>query len=103
MLARLRELSREWCRGEVSMSLITSMSVCYILLAVGHVLAHVATTDHIAKDAFPALQDPLKAGDYNWCSFILNHLIEAVRYTQQYQPSGKDHIKLMGSRIVLQV
>ncbi|KAM0844531.1 hypothetical protein ACQ4PT_056985 [Festuca glaucescens] len=58
---------------------IDCFKIAFVVFVVGHLLAPSTKYDYISIDFWAALSDTSRIKEFNWCRYVLEHLIRAVR------------------------
>ncbi|XP_020155707.1 uncharacterized protein [Aegilops tauschii subsp. strangulata] len=77
--------------------------IAFVIFVIGHVLAPSAKHDYVTIDFWAALSDVDKIRTWNWCSYILKHLFNAVRKFKSDVIKRNPTIHIVGCHLFLQV
>ncbi|KAM0860649.1 hypothetical protein ACQ4PT_046405 [Festuca glaucescens] len=82
---------------------IDCFKIAFLVFVVGHLLAPSTKYDYISIDFWAALNDTSRIKEFNWCRYVLEHLIRAVRKLKSDIRNRHKTIHLVGCHVFLQV
>lgn len=82
---------------------IDCFKIAFVVFVVGHLLAPSTKYDYISIDFWAALNDTSQIKEFNWCRYVLEHLIRAVKKMKSDIRNRHTTITLVGCHIFLQV
>ncbi|XP_051225297.1 uncharacterized protein [Lolium perenne] len=82
---------------------IDCFKIAFLVFVVGHLLAPSTKYDYIGIDFWAALNDTSRIKEFNWCRYVLEHLIRAVRKLKSDIRNRHKTIHLVGCHVFLQV
>jgi hypothetical protein len=96
-------LLRDDINEESSKVQIDCFKIAFLVFVVGHLLAPSTKYDYIGIDFWAALNDTSRIKEFNWCRYVLEHLIRAVRKLKSDIRNRHKTIHLVGCHVFLQV
>ena len=82
---------------------IDCFKIAFVVFVVGHLLAPSTKYDYISIDFWAALNDTSQIKEFNWCRYVLEHLIRVVRKLKSDIRNRHMTLTLVGCHIFLQV
>ena len=77
--------------------------IAFVIFVMGHVLAPRTKHDYGTIDYWGALANTENITQYNWCEFVLEFLLEAVRRLKNDMMANNHSTNLVGCHLFLQV
>ncbi|XP_037455948.1 uncharacterized protein LOC119326393 isoform X2 [Triticum dicoccoides] len=82
---------------------IDCFKIAYVVFAVGHVLCPSSKYDYTSIDYWQALCNISSIAEFNWCEYVLGHLMPAVEKLKADMERGYSPIHLSGCHLFLQI
>ncbi|KAM3406398.1 hypothetical protein ACQJBY_000472 [Aegilops geniculata] len=82
---------------------IDMFKVAAVIFIVGHMLCPSSKNDYTTVDYWEALSRTSEIREYNWCEFVIEHLLAAVRKLKSDLQTRHSTIHLVGCHLFLQV
>jgi hypothetical protein len=80
-----------------------NFKVAFVIFVIGHLLAPISKNNVVNSSFWGALIVPDNISRYNWCEYVLDHLVEAAVKVQTDIRSKKKISNITGCSILLQV
>lgn len=77
--------------------------IAFVVFAVGHILNPCAKHDYTSLDFWAAMVLPAEINTFNWCRFVRENLMKAVRKIKSDIANGNGTVQIVGCHILLQV
>ncbi|KAF7050053.1 hypothetical protein CFC21_058467 [Triticum aestivum] len=77
--------------------------IAFVIFVMGHVLAPTTKHDYATIDYWGALANTEAISQFNWCEYVLESLLEAVRRVKNNMLAGNLNTNLVGCHLWLQV